>query len=85
MRDASDRGFGCVLVEDASGADAQEYHEAACVVLQRLYGHVMQTDDVLARLEGARRAARLKPPSAGSAPPGGQAARRCGRSRPRAR
>jgi nicotinamidase-related amidase len=56
MRDAADRGFGCVLVDDASGADAPEYHEAACVVLQRLYGHVMQTDDVLARLEGARSA-----------------------------
>ena len=53
MRDAADRGFGCVLVDDASGADAPEYHEAACLVLQRLYGHVMQTDDVLARLEGA--------------------------------
>ena len=50
MRDAADRGFGCVLVDDASGADAQEYHDAACLVLQRLYGHVMQTDEVLERL-----------------------------------
>ena len=51
MRDAADRGFGCVLVEDATGADSPEYHEAACVVLQRLYGHIMSTDQVLARLE----------------------------------
>ena len=50
LRDASDRGFGCVLVEDATGADSQQYHDATCVVLQRLYGHVMSTDDVLARL-----------------------------------
>lgn len=51
MRDAADRGFGCVLVEDAAGADAPEQHEAACTVLQRLYGHVLQTDEVLRRLE----------------------------------
>lgn len=51
MRDAADRGFGCVLVEDAAGADKPEYHEAACVVLQRLYGHIMSTDQVLERLE----------------------------------
>jgi nicotinamidase-related amidase len=55
LRDAADRGFGCVLVDDATGADSQAYHDATCVVLQRLYGHVMSTDDVLARLESADR------------------------------
>lgn len=50
LRDAADRGFGCVLVDDACGADSQEYHDASCVVLQRLYGHVLSTDDVLERL-----------------------------------
>jgi nicotinamidase-related amidase len=50
MRDAADRGFGCVLVDDASGADSQDYHDAACLVLQRLYGHVMSTDEVLSAL-----------------------------------
>lgn len=53
LRDAADRGFGCVLVDDACGADSQEYHDASCVVLQRLYGHVLSTDDVLARLGAA--------------------------------
>ncbi len=51
LRDAADRGFGCVLVEDATGADSQEYHDATCTVLQRLYGHVLRTDEVLERLE----------------------------------
>ena len=50
LRDAADRGFGCVLVDDACGADSQEYHDASCLVLQRLYGHVMSTDRVLERL-----------------------------------
>lgn len=50
LRDAADRGFGCVLVDDACGADSQEYHDASCVVLQRLYGHVMSTASVLERL-----------------------------------
>ena len=52
LRDASDRGFGCVLVEDACGADTQEYHDAALTVMQRLYGHVLSTDEVLDRLAG---------------------------------
>ena len=52
LRDASDRGFGCVLVEDACGADTQEYHDAALTVIQRLYGHVLSTNEVLDRLAG---------------------------------
>ncbi len=50
MRDAADRGFGCVLVDDACGADSEAYHEAACLVLRRLYGHIMSTETVLSRL-----------------------------------
>ncbi len=50
LRDAADRGFGCVLVDDACGADSQEYHNATCLVLRRLYGHIMSTDQVLERL-----------------------------------
>lgn len=53
LRDAADRGFGCVLVEDACGADSEEYHEASCVVIQRLYGHVITTQQAIDRLEGA--------------------------------
>ena len=54
LRDASDRGFGCVLVEDACGADSEAYHAAACVVIQRLYGHVASTHEVLEQLERRR-------------------------------
>jgi nicotinamidase-related amidase len=55
MRDAADRGFGCVLVDDACGADSAAYHEAACLVLRRLYGHIMSTDEVLETLQGGGR------------------------------
>ena len=51
LRDASDRGFSCVLVEDACGADSEAYHAASCVVIQRLYGHVASTQDVVGHLE----------------------------------
>jgi nicotinamidase-related amidase len=51
MRDAADRGFRCVLVEDACGADAPQTHEAAVTVLQRLYGTVASTAQVIGRLE----------------------------------
>ena len=52
LRDAADRGFGCVLVDDACGADSEAYHDAACVVTQRLYGTVMRTQEVIDGLEG---------------------------------
>ena len=53
LRDASDRGFACVLVEDACGADSEDYHAASCTVIQRLYGHVLGTQAVIDRLESA--------------------------------
>lgn len=51
MRDAADKGFKCLIVEDACGADAPHTHQAALVVLQRLFGSVTTTDEVLAKLE----------------------------------
>jgi biuret amidohydrolase len=53
MRDAADRGFRCVLVEDACGADLPAAHDAACRVLGRLYGEVRTTSEVLERLAAA--------------------------------
>jgi hypothetical protein len=38
-------------VEDATGTDAQEYHDNAILTLQRLYASVWSTDDTLAHLE----------------------------------
>ncbi len=51
LRDASDKGFGCVLVEDATGTDAQEYQDNAVLTLQRLYATVWSTDETLAHLD----------------------------------
>lgn len=53
LRDAADRGFHCILVEDACGADSQAMHDAAVNVVPRLYGGVMTTDEVLDRIEAA--------------------------------
>jgi nicotinamidase-related amidase len=50
MRDAADRGFRCFLVEDATGGDAQETHDASVTVLQRLFGQITTTDAVLTEL-----------------------------------
>ena len=57
LRDASDKGFGCVLVEDATGTDAQEYHDNAILTLQRLYASVWSTDKTLDHLDMRLRAA----------------------------
>ncbi|MEI6374712.1 MAG: isochorismatase family cysteine hydrolase [Actinomycetes bacterium] len=52
LRDAADRGYKCILVEDACGADSQEMHDATLRVIPRLYGQVLSTDNVLASIAG---------------------------------
>ncbi len=49
-RDAADRGYRCLLVEDALGAGKEEYHRAALINWQRLYGRVDSTEAVIAEL-----------------------------------
>jgi len=50
-RDAADRGYGCVLVEDACGAASARLHDASCENFQRLLGRVASADAVLGELE----------------------------------
>ncbi len=54
-RDAADRGFRCVLVEDGCGAASQELHDASCVNFARLLGRVAPSGTVVAELEAALR------------------------------
>jgi nicotinamidase-related amidase len=51
MRDAASYGFYCFLVEDACGADSPDMHDAAVTVVQRLYGAVLSTADVISKIE----------------------------------
>ena len=51
--EASDRGFGVVLVSDATGTCDDEAQEAFEAMFLRLWGRVMNTDDVVAELNGA--------------------------------
>jgi nicotinamidase-related amidase len=53
-RDAADRGFHCVLVEDGCGAASAALHDAACHNFQRLLGRVDSSARVLAELDAAR-------------------------------
>ena len=50
-RDAADRGFRCLLVEDGCGAASQPLHDATCANFARLLGRVAPSTDVLAELE----------------------------------
>ena len=50
-RDAADRGYRCILVEDALGGPKEEYHRAAIINWQRLYGRVNSTEEVIAELK----------------------------------
>lgn len=52
-RDAADRGYRCLLVEDGCGAASQRLHEAACENFQRLLGRVDSAVAVLRELGAA--------------------------------
>ena len=56
-RDAADRGYRCLLVEDGCGAASARLHDASCENFQRLLGRVASADAVLEELEIA-----LRPP-----------------------
>jgi nicotinamidase-related amidase len=47
LRDAADHGFHCLRVEDACGADSPAMHEASLTVVQRLFGQLTTTDEVI--------------------------------------
>ena len=53
-RDAADRGFRCLLVEDGCGAASQTLHDATCTNFARLLGRVASSAQVLTELERAR-------------------------------
>jgi nicotinamidase-related amidase len=50
-RDAADRGYGCLVVEDAVAEDRADYHAWTLEHFQRLFGRVATTGDVLAELQ----------------------------------
>ena len=50
-RDAADRGYRSILVEDACGANKPEFHENALLVFQRGYGRVSTTNEVIRELK----------------------------------
>lgn len=49
-RDAADRGFRCLIVEDGCDAAAAELHDATCRKFARLLGRVATATDVLGEL-----------------------------------
>ena len=49
-RDAADRGFQCVIVEDGCGAASGELHDATCRNFARLLGRVATAREVLREL-----------------------------------
>ncbi len=53
MRDATDRGYRVILLDDASATFSQELQDATTLSLQGAYGFVRQTDDVLKLLASA--------------------------------
>ena len=53
-RDAADRGYTVVLLDDGCAAFSPEIHEATLLSFQGPFGRVRRTDEVLALLEAGR-------------------------------
>lgn len=63
-RDAADRGYQVVLLDDGCAALSQEAHEATLLSFGVYFGHVRRTDEVLALLNGCG-GSRSSPPVTG--------------------
>ena len=50
-RDAADRGYKCVLIEDCLGAPKFEYHNSAILIFQLYSGRVETLDTIISELE----------------------------------
>jgi nicotinamidase-related amidase len=50
-RDASDRGYRCLLIEDCCGAAKNEYHRWEIVTFQRLFGRVDSSEAVMGEIK----------------------------------
>ncbi|HBY97517.1 MAG: cysteine hydrolase [Ardenticatenaceae bacterium] len=50
-RDAIDRGYNCIIVEDACATLDEESHEASLLAFAKWFGKVANTDEVLALLD----------------------------------
>ncbi len=48
--EAADRQYGAVLVADATGTCSDSMQEATLATFRRLWGRVMNTDEVIAEL-----------------------------------
>lgn len=51
IRDAADRGYKCIVLEDACADNKEEYHNNALGAFRRFYGRVCTTDEVIKELE----------------------------------
>ena len=50
-RDAADRGYRCLLIEDCCGSAQNEYHRSEIVTFQRLFGRVDTSENVMNEIE----------------------------------
>ena len=57
VRDAADRGFQVLLIEDATATWSDDMHRAAMRAMDEIYAKVLPTSEMLARLEALTAAA----------------------------
>ncbi|KQP44654.1 cysteine hydrolase family protein [Pseudorhodoferax sp. Leaf274] len=57
-REAADRGYGAVLVSDATGTCSDRMQEVTLESFRRLWGRVVDTEEAMRELAGATRAAK---------------------------
>jgi biuret amidohydrolase len=50
-RDAADRGYKCILVDDACAAQSQEFHDSTLRTFAMVFGKVRTTSEVIGILQ----------------------------------
>jgi len=63
-RDAADRGYDVVLLDDGCAAFSPEIHEATLLSFQGPFGRVRTADEVLALLQGGELSPASRPGTA---------------------
>ena len=66
VRDAADRGYRCVLLEDCCGTDNEEFHRMSVINIQRTFGRVSTTEQVIAELSELLQGSVVGPRSEGA-------------------
>jgi len=58
-RDAADRGYKCILVDDACAAQSQDWHDSTLRTFSTVFGKVQTTNEIIEYLQNRSKSAKM--------------------------